>query len=162
MSNKKYDFGCGLNKCKGFLGVDAKHLPGVDIVIKTKEDLLQFPDECASVIHSSHFIEHHIYQDAMGLFNLWYKMLVDGGSLITYFPDMDKLTKFKHHPHFKNWICGLQRDPYDYHISWWNVYLVTIFLTECGFKDIKEISYPQLYHTAKRGIQLMSGLEAIK
>lgn len=52
------DLGCGENKQPGFIGVDIRPLPGVDVV----QDLLVFPweipDECATRIMASHLVEH--------------------------------------------------------------------------------------------------------
>jgi len=52
------DLGCGENKQKGFVGIDARDVEGVDIV----HDLEVFPwplhDECALTVIASHLIEH--------------------------------------------------------------------------------------------------------
>lgn len=52
------DIGCGENKQKGFVGMDKRKLPGVDIV----HDLEQFPypleDESCLLIVGSHIVEH--------------------------------------------------------------------------------------------------------
>lgn len=52
------DLGCGKNVQRGFVGVDARALPGVEIV----HDLEVFPwpieDDCASICMASHLVEH--------------------------------------------------------------------------------------------------------
>lgn len=58
-SGIRLDVGCGGNKqSPDWVGIDARALPGVDIV----HDLMQFPwplpDECVSVAIASHLIEH--------------------------------------------------------------------------------------------------------
>jgi len=55
----KIDLGCGSAKQPGFIGVDLRKLPGVDIV----QDLEQFPwkgipDEVAQLVMASHVVEH--------------------------------------------------------------------------------------------------------
>jgi len=55
----KIDVGCGFNKAPGFIGVDFRSGPGVDVV----QDLTMFPwngipDECASIVMTSHLNEH--------------------------------------------------------------------------------------------------------
>lgn len=59
MSSCKIDIGCGENKQPGFIGVDFRKGPNVDIV----QDLTKFPwrgipDECASLAMASHVLEH--------------------------------------------------------------------------------------------------------
>ena len=55
----KIDLGCGANKGAGWIGVDFRKEPGVDIV----QDLTKFPwssipDNCASIVRTSHLLEH--------------------------------------------------------------------------------------------------------
>ena len=54
----RLDIGCGGNKQKGFLGMDKRELPGVDVV----HDLEVFPypleDESCLLIVGSHIVEH--------------------------------------------------------------------------------------------------------
>lgn len=55
----KLDIGCGENKQPGFIGVDFRKGPGVDVV----QDLTRFPwtnipSECASLAMASHVLEH--------------------------------------------------------------------------------------------------------
>ena len=55
----KIDLGCGQSKQRGFVGVDLFPFEGVDVV----QDLEKFPwadipDECASLVMTSHLVEH--------------------------------------------------------------------------------------------------------
>lgn len=55
----KIDLGCGANKQHGWIGVDFRKEPGVDIV----QDLGRFPwdqipDNCANLVMTSHLLEH--------------------------------------------------------------------------------------------------------
>jgi len=54
----KIDLGCGENKQPGFLGIDIRKLPGVDIVHDLEKFPYPLPDECASVVVASHLVEH--------------------------------------------------------------------------------------------------------
>lgn len=57
-SGIRLDIGCGANKQPGFIGMDVRPLPGVDIV----HDVLKFPwplpDECVLLAMASHLLEH--------------------------------------------------------------------------------------------------------
>lgn len=54
----KLDIGCGANKIPGFLGLDARPLPNVDVVCDLEKFPWPLPDECASLAVSSHVLEH--------------------------------------------------------------------------------------------------------
>jgi SAM-dependent methyltransferase len=54
----KLDIACGDNKQPGFVGLDIRPLPGVEIVHDLEKFPWPLPDECASVIAASHIVEH--------------------------------------------------------------------------------------------------------
>lgn len=54
----RLDVGCGSRKQKGFVGLDRRALPGVDIVHDLEQTPWPLPDSCASVIVLSHVWEH--------------------------------------------------------------------------------------------------------
>ena len=73
------DIGCGESKQSGFVGMDRRKLPGVDIV----HDLEIFPwplkDESCLTIIGSHIAEHILPQLTIDFFNeLWRILKVDG------------------------------------------------------------------------------------
>lgn len=52
------DVGCGESKQLGFVGIDYRKLPGVDIVQDLQKFPWPLPDECASFALSTHVVEH--------------------------------------------------------------------------------------------------------
>lgn len=54
----KLDIGCGANKQPGFVGMDYRKLPSVDIVHNIELFPWPLPDECASLVMASHMLEH--------------------------------------------------------------------------------------------------------
>jgi len=54
----KIDLGCGVDKLEGYIGLDIKPGPMVDIVHDLTKTPWPFPDNYADVIRSSHVIEH--------------------------------------------------------------------------------------------------------
>lgn len=55
----RLDLGCGGNKTDpGFIGMDKRALPGVDIVHDLERFPWPLPDDCATAIVISHFWEH--------------------------------------------------------------------------------------------------------
>ena len=54
----KLDLGCGPHKQEGFVGIDYRPLPGVDIVHDIENLPWPLPDNCATLIMASHLVEH--------------------------------------------------------------------------------------------------------
>lgn len=54
----RLDVGCGGNKQPGFVGIDYRALPGVDIVHNLEEFPWPLPDRCANLAVASHVVEH--------------------------------------------------------------------------------------------------------
>lgn len=54
----RVDIGCGANKIPGWIGLDYRAVPGVDIVCDLETFPWALPSECASVAAASHVLEH--------------------------------------------------------------------------------------------------------
>lgn len=54
----KLDIGCGSSKQSGFIGMDIRPFPGVDIVWDIEKFPWPLPDQCASFAMTSHVVEH--------------------------------------------------------------------------------------------------------
>lgn len=54
----KLDIGCGANKQGGFIGLDVRELPGVDIVHDVNVHPWPMPDRCVVLAMASHLVEH--------------------------------------------------------------------------------------------------------
>lgn len=54
----KLDIGCGGNKQPGFVGIDIRKEPGVDIVHNLEKFPWPLPDNCVSFAMASHVVEH--------------------------------------------------------------------------------------------------------
>jgi SAM-dependent methyltransferase len=52
------DIACGANKNTGFVGIDVRALPGVDIVHDLNEYPWPLPDACVKMAVCSHYVEH--------------------------------------------------------------------------------------------------------
>jgi SAM-dependent methyltransferase len=80
------DIGCGANKQPGFVGMDRREIPGVDIV----HDLETFPypleDEACISIVGSHIIEHIKPWLMIDLMDELWRILKPGGRLALAMP----------------------------------------------------------------------------
>lgn len=54
----RYDIGCGANKIPGFVGVDIRAIPGVDIVADLEKFPWPIPSESGTLVACSHVLEH--------------------------------------------------------------------------------------------------------
>ena len=81
----KLDIGCGYNKQPGgFVGIDIRFLPGVDIVHDVESIPYPLPDECCSTILVSHLVEHICPKRFIAVMNEWWRIMkVDGQLLIS-------------------------------------------------------------------------------
>jgi SAM-dependent methyltransferase len=57
-SGIRLDIGCGANKQEGFVGIDYRKLPGVDIVHNLEKFPYPLPDESVLAAVCSHVVEH--------------------------------------------------------------------------------------------------------
>jgi SAM-dependent methyltransferase len=97
----KVDLGSAHNKPEGYIGVDIRPGPGVDIVHDVATGL-PFDDSSVGVVRAFDFLEH--VADSVGLMNEIWRVLVDGGWLLSVTPSTDGRGAFQ--------------DPT--HCSWWN------------------------------------------
>lgn len=96
------DLGCGTNKRPGFIGVDIRPLPGVDIVQDVEHDgLAYFKDNSVDHIHTADFIEH-ISSKTMML-NEIYRVLKPGGTCYIQVPSTDGRGAFQDPTHVSYW-----------------------------------------------------------
>lgn len=161
----RYDFGCGPNCLFGYVGVDAKHLPGVDIVLEARKWKDYFKPNTASIIHSCHFIEHVTIKDAESILRLWLKMLVPAGRLIMFFPDLIKVnpnlpkTNLEISSEIPLWYAyGTRQDKYEYHRSFWDLENAMTIVRKVGYIGVKSIPYMGSLHYR----DWTSGIQAYK
>lgn len=84
----RLDVGCGEMKQQGFVGLDIRPLPSVDIVWDLEQTPYPLPDECCRSIVASHVIEH-INPHKFGLirvFNEWWRVMKPHGRIMIACP----------------------------------------------------------------------------
>ncbi len=81
----KLDLGCGTRKEAGFIGVDSRQFPGVDVI----HDLTTpwpWKDETVDEVHCSHFVEHLTGQQRIHFANELHRVLKKGGKAVIIVP----------------------------------------------------------------------------
>src|SRR4051794_18403883 len=88
----KLHLGCGQRHIPGFLHVDARPLPHVDIVTQL-DRLPMFPDDSAALIYASHVLEHFPRHATLAVLSEWRRVLTPGGVLRLAVPDFEKIVE---------------------------------------------------------------------
>ena len=82
----RLDIGCGAAKNKGFVGMDQRDLPGVDIVHNIEETPYPLEDESCLCIVGSHIWEHIKPWKTIEVMNELWRIMVPGGELALSMP----------------------------------------------------------------------------
>ena len=82
----KLDLGCGTSKQPGFLGVDSRRFPGVDVVADLREPW-PWEDGTVEEVHCSHFVEHLTGPERIHFVNELYRVLRPNGSATLIVPN---------------------------------------------------------------------------
>ena len=73
----KLDLGAGINKKEGFIGVDSRGFPGVDVVADLTKPW-PWADETVDEVHCSHMIEHLTAEQRIFFVNELYRVMKKG------------------------------------------------------------------------------------
>lgn len=82
----KLDLGCGTSKQPGFLGVDSRQFPGVDLVVDLRQPW-PWRDGEVHEAFSSHFLEHLTGPERIHFVNELYRVLRPGGTAVIVVPN---------------------------------------------------------------------------
>ena len=74
----KIDLGCGKNKKEGFIGVDSRSFPGVDVVCDLGHHTWPWKSDTVEEVHCSHMIEHLTWEERVFFFNELYRVMKKG------------------------------------------------------------------------------------
>lgn len=81
----KLDIGCGKNKKEGFIGVDCRSFPGVDVVLDLAT-AWPWEDNSVDEVHCSHLVEHLNAKDRVHFVNELYRVLKVGAKALLITP----------------------------------------------------------------------------
>lgn len=179
MKKIKLHLGCAEKHIDGFINIDVRDLPGVDI-IDNIITLNKFENESADLIYSSHVLEHTGRREYMSVLKRWFDVLKPGGILRIAVPDLESV--FEHyHEHgdlevLRGFLYGGQTYAENYHYCGWDYNTLEKDLKKIGFTIVKpydwrttehshidDFSQCYLPHMDKESGKLMSlNIEAIK
>lgn len=90
---KKIEIGCGYNPQLGYIHIDIRKLPGVDIICDFEKEKLPFNDNDLDEIISNHVIEHVSWRSLPFILEEWYRVLRKGGRVFLRTPDLEFICK---------------------------------------------------------------------
>jgi predicted SAM-dependent methyltransferase len=140
----RVNLGCGHIALDGYINVDRRALPGVDIVAEV--DNLPFAKGDVDEIFSAHLIEHFPQEQLRRkLLNYWFGLLKPGGRFRAIVPDAEGMMKAyltREYPfeRLREVTFGGQDYDGDFHFNMLNTDSLTELLSEAGFDDIRVIA----------------------
>ena len=146
----KINLGCASKPLPGFVNVDIRDVPGVDVIDDISK-LEKFKNGDANLIYVSHVLEHFGRREYMSVLKRWYDVLKDGGTLRIAVPDFEKIVE--HYNEHKNlellrgFLYGGQTYPQNYHYCAWDFQSLSNDLIKIGFKEIKRYDWKDTEHS---------------
>ena len=136
----KLHLGCGSRTIPGYLQVDVRKLPNVDIV--SSIDKLSFaPDSSVDVIYCCHVLEHVSRMDVQKVFKEWRRLLKSGGLLRISVPDFEAIVaiylKTGDMADIIGKLHGKQDYDYNFHYISFDFKFLSRNLAEVGFTNVR-------------------------
>jgi predicted SAM-dependent methyltransferase len=137
----RLNLGCGHVPLDGYLNIDRRALPGVDLVAEI--DNLPFEDGEVAEIHSAHVLEHFPQEQLRrSLLPYWHRLLRTGGTLRAVVPDAEAMIDHYargEYPYqsLREVTFGGQDYEGDFHFNMFTPESLTELLEASGFKDVR-------------------------
>ncbi len=136
----RLNLGCGMQIMEGYINIDERKLPGVDLVA----DVGKLPFEKASVteIYAAHLVEHVLEFDLkQHILPYWHDLLKADGKLVIVCPDAEHMileyTKNNFHwDSLRKVTYGAQDYGGNFHYNMFTAESLSKILSDCGFRDL--------------------------
>lgn len=135
----KINLGCGHMPLQGYINVDQRELPGVDIIADV--GTLPFENESVQEIFSAHVLEHFPQERLRRLLPYWHSLLAPQGTFRAIVPDGETMLAGAadgSYPfeHFREVLFGGQEYDGDFHFNLLTPDSLKGYLQEAGFENI--------------------------
>jgi len=136
----RLNLGCGHKPMPGYVNVDARELPGVDVIADVAD--LRLPVGSVHEIYSAHLLEHFPHEELRRrLLPHWRDLLAEGGVFHAIVPDGEAMIAAAARGElsfeaFREVLFGGQDYRGDYHFNMFTPDSLLELLTTLGFKDI--------------------------
>ncbi|MEJ8813532.1 hypothetical protein WKW77_20775 [Variovorax ureilyticus] len=137
----RLNLGCGHVPLDGYLNVDRRALPGVDLVAEI--DDLPFQDREIAEIHSAHVLEHFPQEQLRrSLLPYWHRLLRAGGMLRAVVPDAEAMMEHYSRGEYpyqslREVTFGGQDYEGDFHFNMFTPASLTELMQEAGFMNVR-------------------------
>ncbi len=149
----KLHLGCGPRYIPGWVHMDARPAPHVDIVGPVER--LPLADASVSFIYASHILEHFDRHHYKAVLAEWYRVLASQGVLRLAVPDFAACAAIYYERGLEDGLSGLvglivggQRNGYDYHKMIFDEDYLRDDLLEIGFGEVRRWDWRATEHAA--------------
>ena len=146
----KLHLGCATKALNGFINVDIRDMPGVDMIDDISR-LKKFLDESADLIYVSHVLEHFGRREYKEVLKRWHAVLKDGGVLRIAVPDFEKIVEHYNENHdlelLRGFLYGGQNYAQNYHYCTWDFETLSKDLISVGFKEVRKYEWKDTEHS---------------
>ncbi|MHB8694019.1 MAG: class I SAM-dependent methyltransferase [Solirubrobacteraceae bacterium] len=146
----KLHLGCGDKILPGFVNVDARDLPGVDVPNCDVADLHMFDSGSADLVYACHVLEHVPRPSTFPVLLEWNRVLRSGGVLRLAVPDWDATVEVyrrtRDYENLLNWIYGGREYAENVHYRQFTFHGLSTLLNEAGFKRVSRYDWTQTEH----------------
>lgn len=145
----KLHLGCGEKILEGFVNVDIRALPGVNLVSDIKT-LREFANDTVDLIYVCHVLEHFTRREYKNVLKRWYDLLKHEGVLRIAVPNFESICKYYNKTKDLNSIRGLlyggQNYEQNFHFCGWDFETLKEDLHSIGFKEVDMYDYKLTEH----------------
>ena len=150
MNEKKLHLGSGDKILPGFLNVDMRDVPGVDISGFDVADLSRFESNSFELIYACHVLEHLPRPKTFPTLLEWNRVLKKGGILRVAVPDWDATVEIyrrtSDYENLLNWIYGGRDYEGNEHHRQFTFTGLKTMLIEAGFKRVIRYDWRKTEH----------------
>jgi len=147
----KINLGAGTKALPGWVNVDIRPLPGIDVVSDLRT--LPFKDEAADLVYACHVLEHFGRHEYMDVLKEWHRILKPGGKIRLAMPDFKKCVMW-YSEHCQDGdltevlglMMGGQKYPYDFHKMIFDFRSLEKALQDTGFRDVGYYDWRDTIH----------------
>ncbi len=147
--SKKLHLGCGTKILDGFLNIDIRPLPGVDI-ISTIDHLPMFEDNSIDLIYCCHVLEHIPRNELGKILAEWRRILKPNGVLRIAVPNFEAVVEhYKIHadlPKLIGLLYGGQTYKENFHYNIWDFNTLKGVFENAGFHSVVRYDWRDTEH----------------